>query len=190
MEIYEEGAYRLMNECWLWILAGVTWGTPMIRWKPAFWLRFPSERQRFGLNEMPKIASKPRLRGSWALVCMAGMSGNIRSHSRLSRRSTEKSAASYALVPLTKSEPAASVSVMEHRRKVDDVLRDCWRDIDRFDMRCAGDGESEMDGGFNPTTYGELTPSGARHLARAMGLDRTDVEPLVCTKLCHLSNSF
>jgi hypothetical protein len=68
---------------------------------------------------------------------------------------------------------------MEHRQKVDDILRDAWRGIDGYDTtgNDRESGDFEMDGGFSPTTYGELTPSGARHLARAMGIDQTDAKP-------------
>lgn len=67
---------------------------------------------------------------------------------------------------------------MEHRQKVDDILRDAWRGIDGYDTtgNDRESGDFEMDGGFSPTTYGELTPSGARHLARAMGIDQTDAK--------------
>ena len=131
-----------------------------------------------GFYEMPKIASMKAccsaLGSFWSpgWTCAFISIGSYRSF-RTSRRA-ERESQCYALVPLTKSEPPASAAVQEHRRKVDDILRDSWRDIDGFD---SGDAEldGDTDGGFNPTTYGELTPSGARHLARAIGLD---TEPL------------
>lgn len=150
----------------------------MIRWTPAFWrMRLPEKHH--GFHEMPKIASmKSRLcRASCTLACITGSMGNCRSYSRLSRKSRPSN--KYALVPLTRSEPDANVSTMEHRQKVDDILRDAWRGIDGYDTtgNDRESGDFEMDGGFSPTTYGELTPSGARHLARAMGIDQTDAKP-------------
>ena len=188
---------------------------PMIRWTPAFW-RMRLEKHD-GFHEMPIASMKSRLRrASCTLACITGSMGSCRSYSRLSRKS--RVSKQYALVPLTRSEPDADVSMMEHRQKVDDILRAAWRGIDGYagnhwndwndcwlvgalehftfshilgiiipiDFHNFSEGLlkppiswafGDEDGGFKPTTYGELTPSGARHLARAMGIDHRDARP-------------
>lgn len=149
----------------------------MIRWKP-LWMRLPEN----GFHEMQlRQAKKPKFQTRAGFkTCVAGGIGIIgsgRTYSRFSRKSGPDSNI-YALVPLTKAEPDASAEVVEHRQNVDDVLRSSWKEIDGFGPHenhenCAGsrDDDGDDDGGFDPTTYGELTPSGARHLARAIGLD-------------------
>ena len=138
----------------------------MIRWKP-LWMRLPEN----GFHEMQlRQAKKPKFQTAGFKTCLAGGIGSIgsgRTYSRFSRKSGPDSNI-YALVPLTKAEPDASAEVVEHRQNVDDVLRSSWKEIDGFGPHENCDSD---DGGFDPTTYGELTPSGARHLARAIGLD-------------------
>ncbi|CAJ1422810.1 unnamed protein product [Effrenium voratum] len=144
----------------------------MIRWRSASWPAKLAPRR-------PILSSLPRRCYKWqSMTCVAAAGAASRKdRSYRSYRSYGRYAKPVsALVPLTKDEPEASEAVVAHRRRVDRALAEVWKSRSGFECRVDPDPQED---GLNPTTYGEVTASGARHLARAMGLDEAQAGPFV-----------
>lgn len=79
----------------------------------------------------------------------------------------------------------------DHRASVDEALRSAWDDHSGFELAedifgrsdgipTARDFRSVVSTGFgDPSTYGEVTPAGARTLARALDIDSPDADDVV-----------
>ncbi|CAJ1343481.1 unnamed protein product [Effrenium voratum] len=144
----------------------------MIRWRSASWPAKLAPRR-------PILSGLPRRCYKWqSMTCVAAAGAASRKNrSYRSYRSYGRYAKPVtALVPLTKDEPEASEAVVAHRRRVDRALAEVWKSRSGFECRVDPDPQED---GLNPTTYGEVTASGARHLARAMGLDEAQAGPFV-----------
>lgn len=95
---------------------------------------------------------------------------------------TATSASTTAICLVSRAAPDPRSPAEEtHRRRLDEVLSSAWHGLEGFgpglEHSSASLGNSSDVLGPNPSTYGEVTPAGARHLARAMGLDtlRSDI---------------
>lgn len=68
-----------------------------------------------------------------------------------------------------------------HRQKVDDAL-ETWQGDGFADVAGMVHRKSDSDG-FEPMTYGEITPNGARTVARALKIDSMHIAPVVFADL-------
>lgn len=89
--------------------------------------------------------------------------------------------AAAAFKTLTETPLVRSVQEGLHRQKVDDAL-ETWQGDGFVDVAGMVHRKSDTDG-FEPMTYGEITPNGARTVARALRIDSIHIPPVVFADL-------
>ncbi|CAE7324407.1 unnamed protein product [Symbiodinium natans] len=104
------------------------------------------------------------LRGTVHLSARAGFSALLAAVAggRLRRAST-------AIVAVSRAEPEADSATLAHRGEVDAALDSAWKHLDRVLRDDVGLNSAVED---QARTYGEVTPTGARRLAEALGLSQ------------------
>eukprot|EP00930_Biecheleria_cincta_P060903 TRINITY_DN46486_c0_g1_i1.p1 TRINITY_DN46486_c0_g1~~TRINITY_DN46486_c0_g1_i1.p1 ORF type:complete len:299 (-),score=36.33 TRINITY_DN46486_c0_g1_i1:94-990(-) len=83
--------------------------------------------------------------------------------------------------PFTEAPSIRSIQEGLHRQKIDDAL-ETWEGDGFANVSGMVHRKSDADG-FEPMTYGEITPNGARTVARALKIDSIHIAPVVFADL-------